>query len=112
MGVIFQLSTDGSTTALVANVTSEIDSIATPGTIAEVGPLAFGPLIKAIDQQKLYGYGGSLTTPPCTEGVTFRVTSQPLPLDVASFNSLKSVLGFNSRFIQNSPGQPNVLSGV
>ena len=53
---------------------------------------------------------GSLTTPPCAEGLTFLVTSVQLPLDVATFNKVKAVVGFNSRFIQNTPLTPNLLS--
>jgi len=53
---------------------------------------------------------GSLTTPPCAEGLTFLVTSVQLPLDVATYNKVKAVVGFNSRFIQNTPSSPNLLS--
>jgi hypothetical protein len=58
----------------------------------------------------LRDYTASLTTPPCTEDVRFLIAEQPLPLDVNTFNSLKSVIKFNSRFTQNSLGKPNLLS--
>jgi carbonic anhydrase len=50
-----------------------------------------------------------LTTPPCTEGVSFLVAATPLPLHVASFNALKAVVKANSRFTQNTLGQENLL---
>jgi hypothetical protein len=53
---------------------------------------------------------GPSPNPPCAEGLTFLVTTQRLPLDVAFFNALKAVVGFNSHFTQNSAGSPNVLS--
>jgi hypothetical protein len=55
-------------------------------------------------------YTGSLTTPPCTSGPTFYITTTPLPLNVATYNSMKAVMGFNSRFAQNAPGEENLLS--
>ena len=48
-------------------------------------------------------------TPPCTEGVLFLIMRKPLPLDVATYNALKSVMRFNSRYTQNGLGQPNLL---
>lgn len=84
--------------------------ISTAGTVTESAALAFGPLVTAISGQNLLSYTGSLTTPPCAEGLKFLVTTQQLPLDVKSFNSLKAVLGFNSRFTQNAAGSPNLLS--
>jgi len=57
-------------------------------------------------------YTGSLTTPPCAEGLQFFVTTEQLPIDVATFNKIKSVVGFNARFTQNTPGQDNLLSAA
>ena len=37
------------------------------------------------------------------------VASEQLPLDVATYNKVKAVVGFNSRFTQNTPGQDNLL---
>jgi hypothetical protein len=60
--------------------------------------------------QSLLTYTGSLTTPPCAEGLQFFVTTQQLPIDVATFNKVKAVVGFNARFTQNNAGSPNLLS--
>ncbi|KAH8593660.1 alpha carbonic anhydrase [Bisporella sp. PMI_857] len=106
----FQLSEGGETTELISTIFNKIGEISNPGTVTEVGPLAFGPVVAAIQGQNLHQYTGSLTTPPCAEGLTFFVTSQQLPLDVASFNKVKAVVGFNSRFVQNTLGSPNLLS--
>jgi carbonic anhydrase len=53
-----------------------------------------------------------LTTPLCTEGVTWLVNSRPLPLDVSAFMAAKKVLRFNARYTQNAPGQPNLVKVV
>lgn len=88
----------------------KIGEISTPGTVTETSPLAFGPLVDILSKQTLLEYQGSLTTPPCAEGLIFLVTSQQLPLDVASFNKVKAVVGFNSRFTQSAAGSPNLLA--
>lgn len=109
IAVTFQLSEDGSTTELLTAVTEKLSEIATPGTVTETGALDFTALIDHIQTTPLFQYTGSLTTPPCAEGLTFLVTKEPLPLNVATFNSIKSVIKFNSRFTQNTLGEANLL---
>lgn len=92
------------------SIVSNLDEIATPGTKTETGPLNFGPIVNHLTSTPLYKYSGSLTTPPCSEGVTWLVASKTLPLDVNSYNKLKSVVRFNARYTQNAPGQTNLLA--
>lgn len=49
----------------------------------------------------LLRYSGSLTTPPCSEGVRWLVSDQVLSVQLSTFNSARSVIGFNARFPQN-----------
>ena len=85
-------------------------AIKEPGAVAETGPIDFAGLVSALEVQPLRTYGGSLTTPPCAEGLTFFVATQTLPLDVKTYNAMKAIIGFNSRFIQNPVGEANLLS--
>lgn len=66
-------------------------------------------IIKHLETTPLLQYRGSLTTPPCKEGITFLVAEQPLPISPTSFNSMKKVLKFNSRYTQGILGEPNLI---
>jgi len=54
-------------------------------------------------------YSGSLTTPPCTEGVTWIVSAEPIQIDLKNYETLKDFLKFNARYTQNNPGEENLL---
>lgn len=57
-----------------------------------------------------FTYSGSLTTPPCTEGVNWFIATEPLSMPVDAYNALKKVVGFNARFPQNRLGEENLIS--
>lgn len=105
----FQLSEDGTTTALLTSVIENLAQVKEPGTRTTTGALDFAEVINKIQTTPLFQYTGSLTTPPCAEGLTFLVLSEPLPIDVKSFNAIKSVIKFNARYTQNTLGQENLL---
>ncbi|KAG4433963.1 hypothetical protein IFR05_010543 [Cadophora sp. M221] len=106
----FQLSETGETTSLLTSVVEKIGAISAPGSVTETGPLDFAPLVDILSKQSLHTYAGSLTTPPCAEGLSFFITTEQLPLNVATFNQIKAVVGFNARFTQNTVGQDNLLA--
>jgi len=110
IAIPFQLTEDGSTTELLTNVIANIDKVAEPGSVTKTGPLDFAPVINLIQTKALFQYTGSLTTPPCAEGLTFLVMEEPLPINVATFNKIKKVIKFNARTIQNTLGKGNILT--
>ncbi len=48
-----------------------------------------------------YAYSGSLTTPPCTEGVTWMVYSSPLSVSAEQADAFARVIGANARPLQD-----------
>ncbi|MCJ9428294.1 carbonic anhydrase [Kordiimonas marina] len=44
-----------------------------------------------------YRYMGSLTTPPCTEGVNWYVLKTPIEFSAKQINAIKSIMGENAR---------------
>ncbi|KAJ6605390.1 alpha carbonic anhydrase [Mycena vulgaris] len=110
IAIPFQLSEDGETTELLSSVIENIDKVTEPGTATNTGKLDFAPLIEAIETRPLFLYSGSLTTPPCKEGLTFLVMEEPLALDVKTYNALKKVIKFNARYSQNRLGETNLLA--
>lgn len=61
-------------------------------------------LINAQDLQPptedFYAYSGSLTTPPCTEGVTWLVYSSPLSISAEQADAFERLVGPNARPMQ------------
>jgi len=97
-------------TTLLETVFASVGDIATPGTVTKVpGPLLLSEIVDIWRAGSFQGYMGSLTTPPCSEGVNWIVSTQTLRIKPSTFERVRDVIGFNSRFTQNAPGDTNVL---
>ena len=60
-----------------------------------VNPSAFFPY-----KMEYYHYFGSLTTPPCTEGVSWIVLKNPVEASKEQIEMMKSIIGENARPVQ------------
>ncbi|RDB16076.1 Bifunctional monodehydroascorbate reductase and carbonic anhydrase nectarin-3 [Hypsizygus marmoreus] len=109
LGAVFELTAKGDTTELLTAVSKNIDKLASPGSSTQTGPLVFQPLISHFQKAPLAYYTGSLTTPPCTDGVKWIFAKKPLPFDVKTYLAFKKILKFNSRYTQNTPGHRNLI---
>lgn len=58
------------------------------------------------DNRTHYRYDGSLTTPPCSEGVQGFVLATPVELSAAQIAAFRAVLSGNSRPVQPLNGRP------
>ncbi|KAH7405837.1 alpha carbonic anhydrase [Phaeosphaeria sp. MPI-PUGE-AT-0046c] len=109
VALMFQVSA-GESSSIIKSLASSVSAISTPGTkVAIPAGIDFADVLAKVESSQMLQYSGSLTTPPCAEGVTFMIVKDPLDISVADFNSIKSVVKFNSRFIQNSLGVANML---
>ncbi|KAH9868575.1 hypothetical protein J1614_007647 [Plenodomus biglobosus] len=109
VALMFQVS-GGASSSIIRSISAAVPRIARPGTTTTIrGGIDFSDVLSQIRSSPVLQYSGSLTTPPCAEGVTFLIVQNPLPISVADFNSIKRVVKFNSRFVQNTLGQMNML---
>jgi hypothetical protein len=99
----------GISSPVLETVFSKVGEIRTPGTRTLTPPLAMGSVVEAIMSGSFQSYSGSLTTPPCQEGVKWFVATQKLQVSTATFENVRAVIGFNARYPQNTPGETNML---
>jgi carbonic anhydrase len=57
------------------------------------------------DDKRYYTYMGSLTTPPCSEGVLWMVMKQPVPIAPEQVNIFTRLYPMNARPIQQAAGR-------
>lgn len=108
LGFVFQLSAFGNTNDLARVALANVGRIS-PGQKIRTGPLDFGEINNYVSGRRFYQYGGSLTVPPCSEGVQWLVGTEPLLMSVSTYNALKAAVGYNSRIIQNTLGSTNAV---
>jgi carbonic anhydrase len=109
VALMFQVSA-GESSSIIKSLASSVDAIRTPGTKTAIpAGIDFSDVLSKIESSDILQYSGSLTTPPCAEGVTFMIVKDPLDISVADFNMIKGVVKFNARYIQNSLGDVNML---
>ncbi|KAG8670400.1 hypothetical protein FPOAC2_09759 [Fusarium poae] len=101
-----------SSSNLLETVFSSVGEISEPGTLTKTKSLNMAELVSTLAAGSFQTYEGSLTTPPCSEGVRWLVSDQKLAIKTSTFNSVRDVIGFNSRFPQGALGEPNALAGM
>ncbi|OBT72848.1 hypothetical protein VF21_08073 [Pseudogymnoascus sp. 05NY08] len=103
-------TTTGTSSALLETVFSQVAEVASPGSVTKTQPLVMSELVNTLLAGSFQSYSGSLTTPPCSEGVMWLVSTQKLKIQTATFEKVRSVIGFNARHSQNTPGFNNLLA--
>ena len=97
LAVIGVMISDGKKNAALASVWEHLP--------AEEGPKqTLDVTINALDllpiQQQTYRYSGSLTTPPCSEGVSWFVMTTPIEASISQVKAFKQIFKFNNRPVQ------------
>ena len=72
-----------------------------PGEKVNVSDLKINPYDLLPPTGQGYTYLGSLTTPPCTEGITWYVLAEPVEVSDAQISTYRALFGLNAR-----PTQP------
>lgn len=109
LGAFFEMVPGTTRPQPIRNVLRRVKEIPNEGDKVRLGRLNFGPIERHFQNFDVYEYSGSLTTPPCSEGVAWGVSAEPFKIDVRTYNEVKDVLKFNSRYIQSDIGQANLL---
>ncbi|EPS36676.1 hypothetical protein H072_9754 [Dactylellina haptotyla CBS 200.50] len=94
---------------MMARLATYLQSIDKPGETVVATHVPLDGVRTGITNAKKFTYPGSLTTPPCTEGVTWYVSNTILDVSVKDYKVFKKVLGYNSRTLQADPGKQNVV---
>ncbi|WP_280399898.1 carbonic anhydrase [Nocardia carnea] len=81
---------------------------ATSGSTARIGPVDLRTLLPANHTQ--FRYTGSLTTPPCTEGVSWTVLRTPLPVARPDLDRYRSLFHHTNRPVQPLNGRQVTLA--
>ncbi|PWW73071.1 carbonic anhydrase [Tuber magnatum] len=67
-------------------------------------------VIRNIETSTIRYYNGSLPFPPCSEGILWYISEEPVRLRNEEFQDLKKITKLNSRHTQNDLGSPNLLA--
>ncbi len=65
-----------------------------------VDGVTFDPNLLLPDDMAIYRYQGSLTTPPCSEGVNWHVVAAPVEVSQAQIDAMEGIMGMNARPVQ------------
>ncbi|MGW5437574.1 carbonic anhydrase [Nocardia asteroides] len=83
------------------------DRVGATRTLSNIDPRAFLP-----DNRAQFRYEGSLTTPPCTEGVAWIVLREPSPVAVADVDRYRRLFPHSNRPTQPRNDRPVILAGT
>jgi carbonic anhydrase len=109
VALMFQVSA-GESSSIIKSLSSSLSAVTAPGTKTAIpAGIDFADVLTKVASSDVLTYSGSLTTPPCAEGVTFMIVKDPLDISVADFNAIKSIVKFNARYIQNTLGSMNMI---
>jgi carbonic anhydrase len=71
--------------------------------------VAINPLFLLPPERSYFSYPGSLTTPPCTEGVDWFVMAEPVEVDAGLVARFRQLMGENARPVQPDNARPVLL---
>lgn len=107
--VSFMLNTDATAdSGLFSTVLESTQEIQEPGSVVQTKGLSFDKLIAHLNGNEVMTYSGSLTTPPCSEGVTWLISAAPLSISAEDVEAVHKLMGDNARPAQGGLGEENI----
>lgn len=107
--VSFLLNKDATTdSGLFSTVMESAPEIQEPGSVTNTKSLSFDKLISHLNTNEVMTYSGSLTTPPCSEGVTWLISAAPLSISAEDVAAANKLMGDNARPAQGGLGEENI----
>ncbi|KAM5341381.1 hypothetical protein ACJ41O_014412 [Fusarium nematophilum] len=94
---------------LLETVLGSVHKICTPGSTTHTKPLVMSEMVDLLKSGSFRSYSGSLTTPPCSEGVKWMVSTKKVSISTGTYLKARDVLHYNARYPQNVPGEENLL---
>jgi carbonic anhydrase len=95
----------GAENKLLAPVFSSLPAKATPAGTHAGQPVQVDIAAVLPKDHQAYVYSGSLTTPPCSEGVSWIVLAQPIEMSNGQIDAFKKIFHDNHRPVQNVGGR-------
>ena len=68
------------------------------GVAITVDDVALADFLATVDFSEYWSYPGSLTVPPCVEGIKWTVIKKPLPISDAQLNAFNAFFSDNESF--------------
>jgi carbonic anhydrase len=90
--------------SILSRIWDHIPSVG--GTMYYDRQMGINPLFLLPSERSYYSYPGSLTEPPCTEGVEWFVLTEPVEVDQSYIQRFLRVIGPNARPVQPLNGRP------
>lgn len=98
LAVVGVMATEGAENPAFADILAHAPAEETAAAVVEGVMVAAESLLP--EGRLYYAYDGSLTTPPCSEGVKWHVLTTPIELSAAQIETLASILHGNFRPVQ------------
>ena len=83
-----------------------------PGESQHIESVTFNPIDLLPSRKQSYRYDGSLTTPPCSEGVKWFMLATPIEMSESQIEAFQAIMSGNNRPVQPLNGRELLLDTV